>query len=126
MDVVDGCAPFVLTMTLECSPDDAESLLGFKPQNGTNYYGLYDFPDKSCYYNIMRGMGTLIVNTLNDDGFEIEKPTLMSATVSGKNDTSFVVELEFTLFVNGVNSSDGADKVHNKLVAACPDNWEIK
>lgn len=49
MDVVDGCAPFVLTMTLECSPDDTESLLGFKPQNGTNYYGLYDFPDKSCY-----------------------------------------------------------------------------
>lgn len=81
MDVVDGCAPFVLTMTLEYSPEDAESLLGFKPQNGTNYYGLYDFPDKSYYYNIMRGMGTLIVNTLtrsiNDDGFEIEKPALI-------------------------------------------------
>ena len=64
MDVVDGCAPFVLTMTLEYSPEDTESLLGFKPQNGTNYYGLYDFPDKHCYYNIMRGMGTLIVNIL--------------------------------------------------------------
>ena len=64
MDVVDGCAPFVLTMTLECSPNDTESLLGFKPQNGTNYYGLYNFPDKSYYYNIMRGMGTLIVNIL--------------------------------------------------------------
>lgn len=130
MDVVDGCTPFVLTMTLECSPDDTESLLGFKPQNGTNYYGLYDFPGKSCYYNIMSGMGTLIVNTLtrpiNDDGFEIEKPTLMSVTVSGKNETSFVVELEFTLFVNGVNSSDDTDNVHDKLVAACPDNWEIK
>lgn len=129
MDVVDGCAPFVLTMTLECSPDDAESLLGFEPQSGTNYYGLYDFPDKSCYYNIMRGMGTLIVNILTrsiiDDGFEIEKPTLMSATVSGKNDASFVVELEFTLFVNGINSNDDADKVHDKLVAACQDNWEI-
>lgn len=130
MDVVDGCAPFVLNMTLEYSPDDTESLLGFKPQNGTNYYGLYDFPDKSYYYNIMRGIGTLIVNALtrsiNDDGFEIEKPTLMSVTVSGKNGTSFVVELEFTLFVNGVNSSDDADKVHDKLVAACLDNWEIK
>lgn len=130
MDAVDGCAPFVLTMTLEYSPEDTESLLGFKPQNGTNYYGLYDFPDKRYYYNIMRGMGTLIVNILTgaivDDGFEIEKPTLMSATVSGKNDTSFVVELEFTLFVNGVNSSDDADKVHDKLVTACPDNWEIK
>lgn len=130
MDVVDGCAPFVLTMTLEHSPDDTESLLGFKPQNGTNYYGLYDFPDKSYYYNIMRGMGTLIVNTLtrsiNDDGFEIEKPTLMSATVSGKNNTSFVVELEFTLFVDGINSSNDADKVRDKLVTACPDNWEIK
>lgn len=130
MDIVDGCAPFVLTMTLEYSPDDTESLLGFKPQNGTNYYGLYDFPDKRYYYNIMRGMGTLIVNTLtrsiNDDGFEIEKPALISVTVSGKNETSFVVELEFTLFVNGVNSSDDADKVHNKLVAACPDNWETK
>lgn len=130
MDIVDGCAPFVLTMTLECSPEDAESLLGFKPQNGTNYYGLYDFPDKSCYYNIMRCMGTLIVNTLtrsiNDDGFEIEKPALISVTVSGKNDTSFVVELEFILFVNGVKSSDDADKVHDKLVAACPDGWEVK
>lgn len=130
MDIIDSCAPFVLTMTLEYSPDDTESLLGFKPQNGTNYYGLYDFPDKSYYYNIMRGMGTLIVNILTgsiiDGGFEIEKPTLMSATVSGKNETSFVVELEFTLFVNGVNSSDDADKVHDKLVAACPDNWEIK
>ena len=130
MDVVDGCAPFVLTMTLEYSPDDTESLLGFKPQSGTNYYGLYDFPDKRYYYNIMRCMGTLIVNTLtrsiNDDGFEIEKPALISITVSGKNDTSFVVELEFTLFVNGVKSSEDADKVHNKLVAACPDNWEIK
>lgn len=130
MDVVEGCAPFVLTMTLEYSPEDTESLLGFKPQNGTNYYGLYDFPDKSYYYNIMRVMGTLIVNILirsvNDDGFEIEKPTLMSATVSGKNETSFVVKLEFTLFVNGVNSSDDADKVHDKLVAACPNGWEIK
>lgn len=130
MDVVDGYAPFVLTMTLEYSPEDAESLLGFKPQNGTNYYGLYDFPDKRCYYNIMRCMGTLIVNILTrsiiDDGFEIEKPTLMSATVSGKNGTSFVVELEFTLFVNGVKSSDDADKVHDKLVAACPNGWEIK
>lgn len=130
MDVVDSCAPFVLTMTLEYSPDDTESLLGFKPQNGTNYYGLYDFPDKSCYYNIMRCMGTLIVNTLTrsiiDNGLEIEKPTLMSVTVSGKNGTSFVVELEFTLFVNGINSNNDVDKVHNKLVAACPDNWEIK
>ena len=130
MDIIDGCAPFVLTMTLEYSPEGTESLLGFKPQNGTNYYGLYDFPYKSCYYNIMRGMGTLIVNTLtrsiNDDGFEIEKPALISITVSGKNDTSFVVELEFTLFVNGVNSSDDADKVHDKLVAACPDGWEVK
>lgn len=130
MDVVDGCAPFVLTMTLKCSPDDTESLLGFKPQNGTNYYGLYDFPDKSYYYNIMRGMGAIIVNILTgsiiDDGFEIEKPTLMSATVSGKNDTSFVVELEFTLFVNGIKSSDDADDVYDKLVAACPNNWEIK
>lgn len=130
MDVVGGYAPFVLTMTLENSPEDTESLLGFKPQNGTNYYGLYDFPDKSCYYNIMRCMGTLIVNTLtrsiNDDGFEIEKPALISVTVSGKNDTSFVVELEFTLFVNSVNSSDDADKVHDKLVAACPGDWEIK
>lgn len=130
MDVIEGCAPFVLTMTLEYSPEDTESLLGFKPQNGTNYYGLYDFPDKSCYYNIMRCMGTLMVNILTksiiDDGFEIEKPTLMSVTVSGKNETSFAVELEFTLFVNGVKSSNDADKVHDKLVAACPDNWEIK
>lgn len=130
MDVVDGCAPFVLTMTLEYSPEDTESLLGFKSQNGTNYYGLYDFPDKSYYYNIMRGMGTLIVNILTrsiiDDGFEIEKPTLMSVTVSGKNETPFAVELEFTLFVNGVNSSDDADKVRDKLVAACQDNWEIE
>ena len=130
MDVIDGCAPFILNMTLENSPEDAESLLGFKPQNGTNYYGLYDFPDESYYYNIMRVMGTLIVNALtrsiNDDGFEIEKPTLMSVTVSGKNETSFVVELEFTLFVNGVKSSDDADKVHDKLVVACPDNWKIK
>lgn len=117
-------------MTLEYSPDDTESLLGFKPQNGTNYYGLYDFPDKSCYYNIMRGMGTLIVNTLtrsiNDDGFEIEKPALISVTVSGKNNTSFVVELEFTLFVNGVNSNEQCDKVYKMLVAACPNGWEIK
>lgn len=130
MDVVEGCAPFVLTMTLECSPEDTESLLGFKPQNGTNYHGLYDFSDKSYYYNIMRGMGTLIVNTLtrsiNDDGFEIEKPALISVTVSGKNDTSFVVELEFTLFVNGINSNDDADNVYGKLVATCPNGWEIK
>lgn len=90
MDVVDGCAPFVLTVTLEYSPDDTESLLGFKPQNGTNYYGLYDFPDKSHYYNIMRGMGTLIVNIL----------------------TGSII--------------DDADNVHDKLAAACPDNWEIK
>ena len=130
MDVVEGCAPFVLTMTLECSPDDTESLLGFKPQNGTNYYGLYDFPDKSYYYNIMRGMGTLIVNILTrsiiDDGFEIEKPTLISVTTSGSNKKSFEVVLEFALFVDGVNSSDDGDKVHKKLVVACPDNWEIK
>ena len=130
MDVVDDCAPFVLTMTLEYSPDDTESLLGFKPQNGTNTYYLEEFPDKRCYYNIMRCMGTLIVNILTgsiiDDGFEIEKPTLISVTVSGKNETSFVIELEFTLFVDGVNSSDQANDVYDRLMKACPDNWEIK
>ena len=130
MDIIDGCVPFVLNMTLENSPEDTESLLGFKPQNGTNYYGLYDFPDKSCYYNIMRGMGTLIVNILTrsiiDDGCEIEKPTLISVTTSGSNEKSFEVVLEFALFVDGVNSSDDGDKVHKKLVEACPDNWEIK
>lgn len=46
MDVVEGCAPFVLNMTLECSPDDTESLLGFKPQNGTNYYFMYPSSNK--------------------------------------------------------------------------------
>lgn len=56
----------------------------------------------------------------------IDKPTLMSATVSRKNGTSFAVELEFTLFVKGINSNDDADKVHNKLVAACPNGWEIE
>lgn len=130
MDVIDGCVPFVLNMMLEHSPEDTESLLGFKPQNGTSYYGLYDFPDKSYYYNIMRCMGTLIVNILarsiNDDGFEIEKPTLISVTTSGSNEKSFEVVLEFALFVDGVNSSDDGDKVHKKLVTACPDNWEIK
>ena len=57
MDVIEGYAPFVLTMTLEYSPDDTES---------------------------------------------------------------------FALFVNGVNSSEQCDKVYKRLVAACPDNWEIK
>lgn len=130
MYVIDGCAPFVLTMTLEHSPEDTESLLGFKPQNGTNYYSSWDFPDQRYYYNIMRSMGTLIVNILTgsivDDGCEIEKPTLISVTTSGKNETSFVVELEFTLFVWGVNSSELGDTIRDKLVAACPDNWEIK
>lgn len=130
MDVIDGCVPFVLNMTLEHSPEDTESLLGFNPQNGTNAYCLEEFPDKRHYYNITRCMGTLIVNVLarsiNDDGFEIEKPTLISVTTSGKNETSFVVELEFVLFVDGVNSSDDGDKVYKKLMAACPDNWEIK
>lgn len=91
MDIVDGCAPFILNMTLEHSPEDTESLLGFKPQNGTNTYYLEEFPDKRCYYNIMRCMGTLIVNILTgsiiDDGCEIEKPTLISVTTSGKNET---------------------------------------
>lgn len=39
---------------------------------------------------------------------------------------SVLFELEFTLFVNGVNSSEQCDEVYSKLVAACPDNWEIK
>lgn len=130
MEIVHDCAPFVLNMTLECSPEDTESLLGFKPQNGTHYYSSWDFPDQRYYYNIMRGMGTLMVNTLTgsiiDDGCEIEKPTLISVTTSGKNETSFAVELEFMLFVWGVNSSEQGDLVHDKLVAACPDNWEVK
>lgn len=130
MDVIDGCAPFVLNMTLEHSPEDTESLLGFKPQNGTNYYGLYDFPDKCCYYNIMRGMGTLIVNTLtrsiNDNGFEIEKPALISVTVSGKNDTSFVVELEFIVVVERLNNNKDYGNLRKALIEACPNGWELE
>lgn len=99
-------------------PQDAEALLGFKPKNGrhacvsdtcvSDHHG-----GEQSIGAIEHTFGTQVLNTLagavNDgDRIQVLRPKLD------------------TIFVNGVNSSDDADNVYGKLVAACPDGWEIK
>ncbi len=128
MDVIDGCAPFVLTMTLEYSPEDTESFLDsnrkmeltiilrgtFRPTLLLQHYARHG--------NAHSGP---LIGAINDNGL-ILRNNAFPVTASGNNEKSFVVEQDFTLFIWGVNSSDQGDKAHDKLVAVCPDNWEIK
>lgn len=51
---VGNSAPFVLKITLEYPPRETESLLGFMPKEGKNFYDFEKFPDKRFYGNIER------------------------------------------------------------------------
>lgn len=63
-DFVGNAAPFALKITLEYPPRETESLLGFMPKEGKNFYDFEKFPDKRFYGNIERAFGTLILNML--------------------------------------------------------------
>lgn len=60
-DFVGNAAPFVLKITLEYPPRETESLLGFMPKEGKNFYDFEKFPDKRFYGNIERAFGTLMM-----------------------------------------------------------------
>ena len=82
-DFVGNAAPFVLKITLEYPPRETESLLGFMPKEGKNFYDFEKFPDKRFYGNIERAFGTLILNMLggavNDyaNGVKMYRPDLL-------------------------------------------------
>ena len=108
-DFVGNAAPFVLKITLEYPPRETESLLGFMPKEGKNFYDFEKFPDKRFYGNIERAFGTLILNMLggavNDyaNGVKMYRPDLLPVHTYGDCKTGFTIELEFIVVVECLN-----------------------
>ena len=104
-DFVGNAAPFVLKITLEYPPRETESLLGFMPKEGKNFYDFEKFPDKRFYGNIERAFGASILNMLggavNDyaNGVKMYRPDLLPVHTYGDCKTGFTIELEFIVVV---------------------------
>ena len=116
--------------TMSLSPEDAESLLGFKPGNGSNVYTYSDTPNKQIFRNVELAFGTLIVNMLagainDEDNFEMARPDLTQIESSGNSQTGFDVDLEFFVRIDGVKSDNDVRWVAGKLIAALPHGWQI-
>lgn len=98
---VGNAAPFVLKITLEYPPRETESLLGFMPKEGKNFYDFEKFPDKRFYGNIERAFGTLILNMLggavNDyaNGVKMYRPDLLPVHTYGDCKTGFTIDVEY-------------------------------
>lgn len=131
-DFVGNAAPFVLKITLEYPPRETESLLGFMPKEGKNFYDFEKFPDKRFYGNIGRAFGTLILNMLggavNDyaNGVKMYRPDLLPVHTYGDCKTGFTIELEFIVVVKCLNMNQDYNNLKKALVVACPNGWEIE
>lgn len=100
---------------------ETESLLGFMPKEGKNFYDFEKFPDKRVYGNIERAFGTLILNMLggavNDyaNGVKMYRPDLLPVHTYGDCKTGFTIELEFIVVVECLNINQDYSNLKKSL-----------
>lgn len=116
-------------------PQDAEALLGFKPNNGRHVC-----VSDTCVSNhhmgtqsidaIERTFGTLILNTLagaaNDgDRIQMLRPKLDTIISDGNDKDGFMLEFIFFVVIECAEQDINDGHIFRKLVKSLPAGWQI-
>lgn len=117
------------------SPQDAEALLGFKPNNG-RHVCVSDI----CVHNnhmstqsidaIERTFGTHVLNKLagaaNDgDRIQMLRPQLDTLISDGNDKDGFVLEFTFFVVIECAEQDVNDRSIFRKLVKSLPAGWQI-
>lgn len=126
---------FSVLLERDFSPQDAETLLGFKPNNGkhvcvsdtcvSNHHLGTQFIDA-----IERTFGTLILNTLagavNDgDKIQMLRPKLDTIISNGNDKDGFLLEFIFFVTIECAEQDVNDGHIFRKLVKSLPAGWQI-
>ena len=116
-------------------PQDAEALLGFKPNNGchvcvsdtcvSDHHGGEQSIDA-----VERTFGTLILNTLagaaNDgDRIQMLRPKLDTIISDGNDKDGFMLEFTFFVVIECTEQDVNDGHIFRKLVKSLPAGWQI-
>lgn len=126
---------FSVLFERDFSPQDAETLLGFKPNNGKhvcvsdtcvpNHHGGEQSIDA-----IERTFGELILKTLagaDNDGDKIQmlRPTLDTIISNGNDKDGFLLEFIFFVTIECAEQDINDGHIFRKLVKSLPAGWQI-
>lgn len=126
---------FSVLFERDFSPQDAETLLGFRPNNGkhvcvsdtcvSNHHGGEQSIDA-----IERTFGELILKTLagaDNDGDEIQmlRPTLDTIISNGNDKDGFLLEFIFFVTIECAEQDINDGRIFRKLVKSLPAGWQI-
>lgn len=126
---------FSVLFERDFSPQDAETLLGFKPNNGkhvcvsdtcvSNHHG-----GEQSIVAIERTFGELILKTLagaDNDGDKIQmlRPTLDTIISNGNDKDGFLLEFIFFVTIECAEQDINDGRIFRKLVKSLPAGWQI-
>lgn len=126
---------FSVLFERDFSPQDAETLLGFKPNNGKHVC-----VSDTCVSNHHRGeqsidaiertFGELILKTLagaDNDGDKIQmlRPTLDTIISNGNDEDGFLLEFIFFVTIECAEQDINDRHIFRKLVKSLPAGWQI-
>lgn len=126
---------FSVLFERDFSPQDAETLLGFKPNNGRHVC-----VSDTCVSNHRRGeqsidaiehtFGIRILNTLagavNDgDRIQMLRPTLDTIISNGNDKDGFLLEFIFFVAIECAEQDVNVGSIFRKLVKSLPAGWQI-
>ena len=126
---------FSVLFERDFSPQDAETLLGFKPNNGkhvcvsdtcvSNHHGGEQSIDA-----IERTFGELILKTLagaDNDGDKIQmlRPRLDTIISDGNDKDGFMLEFIFFVVIECTEQDVNDGHIFRKLVKSLPTGWQI-
>lgn len=126
---------FSVLFERDFSPQDAETLLGFKPNNG-KHVCVSDTCVSNHYMGtqsidtIERTFGTLILNTLagavNDgDRIQMLRPKLDTIISNGNDEDGFLLEFIFFVTIECAEQDINDRHIFRKLVKSLPAGWQI-
>lgn len=126
---------FSVLFERDFSPQDAETLLGFKPKNG-RHVCVSDI----CVSNHHRGeqsidavertFGTYVLNKLagavNDgDRTQMLRPQLDTIISDGNDKDGFMLEFTFFVVIECAEQDVNEGRIFRKLVKSLPAGWQI-
>ena len=127
------CSPFYSSATF--LPQDAEALLGFKPNNGrhvcvSDTFVYNHYMGTQSIDAIERTFGTLILNTLAgaaDDGDRIQmlRPKLDTIISDGDDKDGFMLKFIFFVAIGRTEQDVNDGHIFRKLVKSLPAGWQI-
>lgn len=126
---------FSVLFERDFSPQDAETLLGFKPNNGkhvcvSDTYVSNHHRGEQSIDAIERTFGELILKTLagavNDgDKIQMLRPTLDTIISNGNDKDGFLLEFIFFVTIECAEQDINDGHIFRKLVKSLPVGWQI-